>query len=147
MQSDDEEEMPIMTSPDVIDLPSGISQSDRDSLSPEKLVPPATPGRTEAVKVEVNTESGDGESQDEKVTPSPIRRGGKRGGRGGRTAGRGRGRGKGTRRSARTAAPRATMETKKVTAVKDEEPAVDADTEDVDFMDGFEVIDEIAEED
>lgn len=33
------------------------------------------------------------------------------------------------------------------TAVKDEEQATDADTEDMSFMDGFEVIDEIVEED
>lgn len=97
-----------------------------------------------AVKVEPKSESADSESQDEKVSPAPTsRRGGKRAGRGGRNTGRGRGRGRGTRRSARNTVAQAAVEEAK----EEEQAAADADAEDINFMDGFEVIDEIIEED
>ena len=144
VQTQEEEEEPLVTSPS---RPVAEVESE-DSQPQEKKTPVGSSKRAgKTVKAEPKLETGDSESQEEKMTPSPSpRRGGRRGGRGGRAGGRGRGRGRGSRRSTRNAVPPGSVEMESVSA-KDEEQATDADTEDMSFMDGFEVIDEIAEED
>lgn len=76
----------------------------------------------------------DEEPQSKRTRTTPPARRGRKPARGGGQGGRGRGRGRGTKKSARQA-----QKTKL-------ELASDQNNEDVDFMDGFEVIDEVNED-
>ena len=85
VQTQEEEEEPLATSPS---RPVAEVESE-DSQPQEKKTPGGSSKRAgKTVKAEPKLETGDSESQEEKMTPSPSpRRGGRRGGRGGRAGG------------------------------------------------------------